>query len=390
MIALNIERLRESLARYAQYCEESGWVQGETYKFFFSNWLNQRVDLKSQTAHDVLSLCLQSMKEKYSGHDRGIQFIIRGARQKLSEPISLADTELFKQLSSQGDVTPIASYNRGMSYPVLTAWLGTLFPEKFVCVSSTEFTTSIKYLFNTEIPDRGLDFFWKSQEYFTTLKQALKDSDVPPYYLPQINKYLKLQFPDLPEKRKYDEADWNWATEDFALFIVRKVLDINVPRRRKRKEPRGDISINPALTNELAENEQIGTLDDLLRIDLKYRDAAPEVKEYISKRIERGSISERFKEFAGFKCMICDSMGENPYSFDKPNGKPYIEVHHVIPVSSLQTGSLSTANLITVCANHHRQLHYGVCELSGFDDNKIVFKLDDKTCVIKKLRWVGR
>jgi len=310
MIALNIERLRESLARYAQYCEESGWVQGETYKFFFSNWLNQRVDLKSQTAHDVLSLCLQSMKEKYSGHDRGIQFIIRGARQKLSEPISLADTELFKQLSSQGDVTPIASYNRGMSYPVLTAWLGTLFPEKFVCVSSTEFTTSIKYLFNTEIPDRGLDFFWKSQEYFTTLKQALKDSDVPPYYLPQINKYLKLQFPDLPEKRKYDEADWNWATEDFALFIVRKVLDINVPRRRKRKEPRGDISINPALTNELAENEQIGTLDDLLRIDLKYRDAAPEVKEYISKRIERGSISERFKEFAGFKCMICDSMGE--------------------------------------------------------------------------------
>jgi hypothetical protein len=70
MIALNIERLRESLARYAQYCEESGWVQGETYKFFFSNWLNQRVDLKSQTAHDVLSLCLQSMKEKYSGHDR--------------------------------------------------------------------------------------------------------------------------------------------------------------------------------------------------------------------------------------------------------------------------------------------------------------------------------
>jgi hypothetical protein len=30
-----------------------------------------------------------------------------------------------------------------------------------------------------------------------------------------------------------------------------------------------------------------------------------------------------------------------------------------MPVSKLEKGSLHAANIMTVCANHHRQLHYG-------------------------------
>jgi hypothetical protein len=41
---------------------------------------------------------------------------------------------------------------------------------------------------------------------------------------------------------------------------VRKVLDINVPGGENARN-QGDISINPRFTNELAENEQIGTLE---------------------------------------------------------------------------------------------------------------------------------
>ena len=30
-----------------------------------------------------------------------------------------------------------------------------------------------------------------------------------------------------------------------------------------------------------------------------------------------------------------------------------------MPVSKLEVGSLAAANVMTVCANHHRQMHYG-------------------------------
>lgn len=95
------------------------------------------------------------------------------------------------------------------------------------------------------------------------------------------------------------------------------------------------------------------------QIEDKYRDAAPEVKERTSRYIERGPVGSKIKRLNGFKCQVCEALGQSPYSFTKPNGEPYVEAHHVIPVSSLEKGSLHAANVMTVCANHHRQLHYG-------------------------------
>src|SRR5690606_19022505 len=103
--------------------------------------------------------------------------------------------------------------------------------------------------------------------------------------------------------------------------------------------------------------------EDITSLEEKYRDAVPEVKERVSRYIERGTIAQKYKRKTGYKCQICEAMGLNPYSFKKTNGEYYIETHHVNPVSKLKAGSLSTINLITVCANHHRQLHYGNVEI---------------------------
>ena len=40
-------------------------------------------------------------------------------------------------------------------------------------------------------------------------------------------------------------------------------------------------------------------------------------------------------------------------------GHPYVEAHHVMPVARGEMGPLALSNIMTVCANHHRQLHYG-------------------------------
>ncbi|TMW71208.1 HNH endonuclease [Alteribacter natronophilus] len=129
---------------------------------------------------------------------------------------------------------------------------------------------------------------------------------------------------------------------------------------------------------------QEGNQTSLKLLEEKYADAVPLVKQRVSKYIERGSIAQEFKRKTNFKCQICDSLGLNPYSFKKPDGEYYIETHHVIPVSTLQAGLLSSYNLITVCANHHRQLHYGKVKLIENTAEIFVFEIDDNIVQIPK------
>jgi hypothetical protein len=407
------EKFNDCLEKYIIHCETSDWVKYELYKFRFANWLNRKVNLRVQSEQKIYELCMQSMKERYNNNERGIQFIIQGAIKQLSRPVSLADAETFKILSEKDDPALIGTYKRGMSFPILSAWLGTLLPKKFVSVSTKDFVPVINLLFNATIATSGINFFNQSQEYFQIIKKELKATEIKPYYLPEINKYVKELYPNVSEKKSYDESDWNWVTEDFALYIFREYMGLYVPKIKKDEVPikkqRTRIPLTPVIEPEIeidlevedeptepepvaheltiqdANNEYVESLLDIINIDEKYRTATPEVKEILSKRIERGSFSNRFKQIAGYKCMICERMGNSPYSFNKPNGDYYIEVHHVIPVSDLVEGSLSSTNLITVCANHHRQLHYGKCNVQEITDKKFTFTIDNRLWDIKKL-----
>jgi HNH endonuclease len=51
------------------------------------------------------------------------------------------------------------------------------------------------------------------------------------------------------------------------------------------------------------------------------------------------------------------------------DGDPYVEVHHVTPVSKKQVGSLSASNMLTLCANHHRQVHFGHVEIAVHEEH---------------------
>lgn len=126
-------------------------------------------------------------------------------------------------------------------------------------------------------------------------------------------------------------------------------------------------------------------------LDLKAMQAAetealgqtPEVKQKISRSIERGKIGTLAKKHNEFKCQICEALGDDPHSFIKKSGEPYIEAHHVIPVSELQIGSLSATNIMTLCANHHRQMHYGNVSVEIEADHFNV-ALDGKLLTLKR------
>jgi 5-methylcytosine-specific restriction protein A len=52
------------------------------------------------------------------------------------------------------------------------------------------------------------------------------------------------------------------------------------------------------------------------------------------------------------KCEYCQAQG-----FRLPDGRIYIESHHIVPLSEEGLDQLS--NMIALCPNHHREAHYG-------------------------------
>ena len=57
---------------------------------------------------------------------------------------------------------------------------------------------------------------------------------------------------------------------------------------------------------------------------------------------------------ANGRCEKCQAKA--PFT-KRSNGQPYLEVHHIIPLS--QGGLDSLSNVISLCPNCHREVHFG-------------------------------
>ncbi len=132
----------------------------------------------------------------------------------------------------------------------------------------------------------------------------------------------------------------------------------------------------------------VDTLNAVFDLEARYKHATPYVKEVMSKRIERGAIAQKIKKLNAYRCQLCEVLGRDPVGFLTSEGIPYVETHHVYPVSSLQKGSLGVSNLLTVCANHHRQIHYGDIQWTGFQPDFFQCRIDGgEEVFIPRLRF---
>ncbi|MDV4150065.1 HNH endonuclease signature motif containing protein [Clostridium sp. AL.422] len=118
-----------------------------------------------------------------------------------------------------------------------------------------------------------------------------------------------------------------------------------------------------------------------------YENTNIEQKERLVKVIERGRIANKIKKYIKYKCQICESLGLNPYSFKKKNGEYYVETHHIIPVSDSKNSKLSVDNLICLCPNHHRELHYGNVKIINNNDTYVEYNLDGTQVKIDKIKF---
>jgi len=76
-------------------------------------------------------------------------------------------------------------------------------------------------------------------------------------------------------------------------------------------------------------------------------------------------------QYHGTRCMICNFSFEDFYG---DQGKDYIEVHHLVPVSSLseKTKVNPCRDMIVVCSNCHRMIHRQKGKTLSPDELKII------------------
>ena len=66
--------------------------------------------------------------------------------------------------------------------------------------------------------------------------------------------------------------------------------------------------------------------------------------------------SREIRQFALKRALgLCEYCGSSGFKF--PDGRIYLETHHVIPLSL--DGLDSASNVAALCANHHREAHHG-------------------------------
>ena len=164
-----------------------------------------------------------------------------------------------------------------------------------------------------------------------------------------------------------------------AAIPWRKELIAHEARVRTWAESLGPFDDGTGAEAEPASSEAIA----LIETERNLLGRKPEVRERVSKSIERGSIGQRLKRANGFRCQLCEALGLNPIGFSKPNDEPYVEAHHATPVSALEVGSLDASNIMILCANHHREMHYGRVELDRTESEFIV-RLDGRTLRAKR------
>ena len=105
-------------------------------------------------------------------------------------------------------------------------------------------------------------------------------------------------------------------------------------------------------------------------------------KRRIVESVERGSAGDKMKKHRNHQCQICEAMKMKPVGFMSKHGVPYTEAHHVEEVS--KGGGLELENIIVLCANHHRQMHYGNVTLKRKAADEFVFCIDGEQVVVER------
>lgn len=196
----------------------------------------------------------------------------------------------------------------------------------------------------------------------------------------------------LPVGKALAKRGFNYLTSENVVNVLRLAAQLNQHDRklaallnRFEIDPVEDIIEVEGLSG-LGFNPSADTLAGIAELEKKMQELRPKAKQRVATFIERGRIAASVKRHTNYKCLLCEAMGLNPIGFIKSNGVPYVETHHVDPVVNQNVGALGLANILTLCANHHRQMHYGNVRLVKQTKTQFTYWVDGEQFVVKKIK----
>jgi len=164
-------------------------------------------------------------------------------------------------------------------------------------------------------------------------------------------------------------------------YIPKKISQIKSNQKQVSKKIRNKNQKEISNSNQNVKEKEN---DKLLKLEEKYRNILPEKREKLHLVIESGSLAQKIKKIYDYECLICKELfkDKDAHTFKKKNNEYYIETHHISFKSSV--GSLGISNLLPVCPNHHRQIHYGNAEVISNDKKLLKIMIDKKMLYITK------
>lgn len=140
----------------------------------------------------------------------------------------------------------------------------------------------------------------------------------------------------------------------------------------------GHIIFDDMKSNQLSLFSGNNELQDYIKnLDKINEQTSPDRILKLAQDFERDSkLISLIKKYRGASCQICG------FNFIQKNGSFYSEAHHL---EQLSNGGLDISkNILILCANHHRQFHYGNVVVLEHTSNYITVRIDEEvfTCNI--------
>jgi len=160
---------------------------------------------------------------------------------------------------------------------------------------------------------------------------------------------------------------------DESISLIEKDEDFT-DEKEKEYERKSDIIIPKNLSPEEREKRARKFLE-------KYKEKTPSSPPQITKayirKIERGPIGSAVKEKYNSICQVEGCK----FTFKKKDGTNYAESHHLEGLG--EGGKDIEENIVVLCANCHRMIHYAKVEKVSRDKEKLVVKINDELKTIK-------
>ena len=354
--------LNNVILKYLNHLSNSTWIIDEAYKFEFANFIQSNIDFDKQADQEILDLLLRSQKIKYD-KSRGIQFILKSAKETPSEFIGLTDIELFRQFRTK-KFEDVNWTNKTMSYTGLTAWLTSIFPDKIYPVPAKGFNETINYLFETDLnifPKTGENYILQCQDFLKQTEKELKKYPIKEIHLKVWNEFFRKN-PELNINPKIDfeQVDWNWLTQDLHLFVYRNILNLYKPK------------------NEILTKKSIEIQEEFEPISIEGQS-----KLAVHMRYERDSnLIKKIKEKAllsnpMLNCEVCGFSFFEKYGL---LGQGFIEAHHLKPLNETKETKTTKDDIALVCSNCHKMIHKGISKL----ENNTILTIDELKEIINQ------